>query len=112
MARKFRQGSPASHRLRLLGPVLVYLPQKADTKRRPRTDGVMDTGATSGGPQSTDLEPGTVVNGLYRLVRLLGVGGMGEVWEARQERKKGRVALKLLLPEMGRHVDHPARQHR
>jgi len=37
---------------------------------------------------------------------------MGEVWEARQERKKGRVALKLLLPEMGRHVDHPARQHR
>src|SRR5450432_611507 len=64
----------------------------------------MDTAGRPGGSSSTDLllEPGTLVNGLYRLVRLVGVGGMGEVWEARHERTKGRVALKLLLPEMGR----------
>src|SRR5450432_980653 len=64
----------------------------------------MDTAGRPGGSTSTDLllEPGTLVNGLYRLVRLVGVGGMGEVWEARHERTKGRVALKLLLPEMGR----------
>lgn len=49
------------------------------------------------------LAPGALINGLYRLVRQLGVGGMGEVWEARHERTKGRVALKVLLPEMGRH---------
>lgn len=47
--------------------------------------------------------PGTLVNGIYRLVRCMGSGGMGEVWEALHERTKGRVALKLLLPEMGRH---------
>jgi eukaryotic-like serine/threonine-protein kinase len=53
----------------------------------------------------SDLEPGTLINGIYRLVRLLNVGGMGEVWEARHERTKGRVAVKVLLPEMGRHAD-------
>jgi serine/threonine-protein kinase len=64
----------------------------------------METAGRPGGSTATDpaLEPGTLVNGLYRLVRLVGVGGMGEVWEARHERTKGRVALKLLLPEMGR----------
>ncbi len=51
------------------------------------------------------LAPGTLVNGIYRLVRQLGVGGMGQVWEARHERTKGRVALKVLLPEMGRHEE-------
>jgi serine/threonine protein kinase len=54
---------------------------------------------------ASELKPGHLVNGLYRLVRVLGVGGMGEVWEARHERTKGRVALKLLLTEMGRHED-------
>lgn len=49
------------------------------------------------------LGPGSLVNGIYRLIRCMGAGGMGEVWEALHERTKGRVALKLLLPEMGRH---------
>lgn len=63
------------------------------------------TGAGATDPRRSDLEPGAVINGLYRLVRLLGVGGMGEVWEARHERTKGRVALKLLLSEMGHHEE-------
>ncbi len=44
-----------------------------------------------------------LIGGIYRVVRLVGIGGMGEVWEARHERTKGRVALKLLLHEMGHH---------
>ncbi|HET6281520.1 MAG TPA: serine/threonine-protein kinase [Polyangia bacterium] len=58
----------------------------------------------SEGQPAPTLQPGSLVNNLYRLVRLIGVGGMGEVWEARHERTKGRVALKVLLSEIGRHI--------
>jgi eukaryotic-like serine/threonine-protein kinase len=38
--------------------------------------------------------------GKYRAVRLLGVGGMGEVYEAEQETPRRRVALKVIRPEL------------
>ena len=37
--------------------------------------------------------------GDFQMLRILGRGGMGEVWEAEQVSLKRRVALKLLLPE-------------
>ena len=44
------------------------------------------------------VEPGTRI-GDFEMVRILGRGGMGEVWEAQQLSLQRRVALKLLLPE-------------
>ena len=37
--------------------------------------------------------------GDFRLTRLLGRGGMGEVWEAEQASLSRKVALKLMLPD-------------
>jgi len=47
---------------------------------------------------------GEVVSEKYELVRLLGKGGMGTVWEARHTQIGKRVAIKFLHPHL---VDNP-----
>jgi serine/threonine protein kinase len=41
-----------------------------------------------------------LLDGTYRLLRLIGKGGMGEVYEASHARLPGRFAVKILLPEL------------
>lgn len=42
------------------------------------------------------VETGSLIGGRYRLVRCIGAGGMGEVWEAVHEVTSKRVAIKVL----------------
>src|SRR5690606_21048050 len=46
------------------------------------------------------LAPGTLIGGKYRVVRLVGDGGMGSVYEARHEQLGIPVALKFLRPDI------------
>ena len=48
------------------------------------------------------LQPGQIINDKYRIVRLIGQGGMGEVYEGENVSIARRVAIKVLLNEAAR----------
>jgi Tol biopolymer transport system component len=52
----------------------------------------------AGGP--LDFDPGQIVSARYKIVRLIGRGGMGQVYEAEDLELREPVALKTLLPEI------------
>jgi len=54
---------------------------------------------------TTELEPGSLLRGKYRVVRLLGQGGMGRVIEAQHLDLDRRVAVKVLHPELRSNSD-------
>ncbi|MEM9490580.1 MAG: hypothetical protein AAGC55_15640, partial [Myxococcota bacterium] len=49
----------------------------------------------------TMFEPGMVIDGSYEVRRLIGQGGMGQVYEAHDLLLNRRVAVKVSLPEIG-----------
>jgi serine/threonine protein kinase len=56
-------------------------------------------GSKLGVAVSREVQPGDVIADKYVIERLLGRGGMGVVFVARQDRLDRRVAIKFLLPE-------------
>ena len=58
------------------------------------------------------VRPGTVVNDAYRIVRQIGEGAMGGIYEARQLRLDKRVAMKVLARELAVNGEALLRFHR
>jgi serine/threonine-protein kinase len=61
-----------------------------------------------GAPRGADFEPGAIV-GEYQVVRLLGRGGMGSVYEAVHTVIEKRVAIKVMRSELSRDEEAVAR---
>ncbi|MGY4598043.1 serine/threonine protein kinase [Bradyrhizobium sp. GM22.5] len=46
------------------------------------------------------VPPGTRLNGIYEIDRMIGVGGMGEVYKGHEIQTGTAVAIKMLVPDM------------
>lgn len=58
------------------------------------------------------MRTGALIEERYRLIRCIGSGGMGEVWEALHEAIGRKVALKILLPQFAKDKEVVGRFHR
>ena len=59
-----------------------------------------------------DLPVGTVLGDSYRITRLMGIGGMGAIYEAEQIATGRRVAIKMMSRELSAHPEALARFRR
>ena len=71
-----------------------------------------DDADASGGDQSKTTVDGLILEGAYRVFRVIGEGGMGTVYEGQQLRLNKRVAIKVMSRELAANPEALARFRR
>ena len=66
------------------------------------TDPGSETCFTCGKPLTAVIKRGTLVAGRYEVLSILGAGGMGTVYKARDRVQREDVAIKVLRPDLAR----------
>jgi serine/threonine-protein kinase len=66
----------------------------------------------SGGDQAKTTVDGPILEGAYRIFRIVGEGGMGTVYEGQQLRLNKRVAIKIMARELAANPEALARFRR
>jgi serine/threonine protein kinase len=85
-----------------------HSPPENSDENRGQSDKGSGTESTAG---YKSLSPGTAI-GSYTIIRLIGLGGMGAVYEAEHRRMRRKVALKMISPSALEHPEALQRFHR
>ena len=68
--------------------------------RAPLPDGMMQQAAGRADNWGGSLIPGEVLGGRFKVIRRVGAGGMGEVYQAEDQSLGARIAIKTIRPEI------------